>query len=99
MRDKYKVFIPIDPYNTDNGYNEFIFQTRQQVQDFISVSENTLNTMIHRKISFTQKKHKHLLGIKVERLETKKKITSKCEQKEIDPIEFQRKLIENKHKE
>lgn len=96
MRDKYKVFIPIDPYNIDNGYKEFIFQTRQQVQDFISVSENTLNTMIHRKISYAQKKHKHLLGIRVERLETIKKIeNNKCEQKEIDPVEFQRKLLES----
>jgi hypothetical protein len=93
MRDKYKVFIPIDPYNTDNGYKEFIFQTRQQVQDFINVSENTLNTMIHRKISYTQPKHKHLLGIKVERINLTE---DKCEQKEIDPVEFQKKLLDSK---
>ena len=85
MRNKYLVFITIDPYHTDNGYKEFIFQTRQQVQDFINISSNTLNTMIHRNLTFNQKKHKHLLGIKIERIE---------EQKPIDPVEFQSKLLE-----
>ena len=77
-----------DPNNESGEYKEKFFKTRKEITEYLNISMNNLVNMLNHDFKCNLQKHKHLKGIKIERI-------NEDEPDPIDPVEFRKKLLEN----
>ena len=59
----------LDPENELSGYKEIRLKSRKEITELLQISMNNLVTMLNHDFKCNLNKHKHLKGIKVERIQ------------------------------